>query len=239
MNYDNTWQKKTALVRRKKREEEQKGLARKKSIFKNLIRTDAEIELDDLKWSLERKKMFYELAKVSIKNDNYYLAERAINMNKYWDFIDKLIPKEKKERLSPTGGIDGIMFIGVNPSAKSMLVNVWDDTFGQYFGKMLEEAGINKNKVWMTNIYKKQTEENRPLNNKEVAEAIVELDIEIKYVNPKVIVTLGKQPGQIIGENFSEYKQIHLPHPAYIMRKNSPELRSKYLLELTKLKTYE
>lgn len=223
-------------IRKRLKKEEEAGEKRKREILKPYIpRSEEQERLDMLKMDLLMEKYMWMCTKHFLEQDNYYAAERVMAIKDYFKFLDK---KRSPDRLNPCGELNGIMFIGVNPSERSMLVNVWDDPFGKYFGKMLEEAGIDKTKVWMTNLYKKQTIANRPLNKEEIKEAIEELIVEINYVNPKIIVALGAQPREVIGEHFSHLNWIGMWHPAYVIRNNSPDIRSKYLLELTKLKKY-
>ena len=201
------------------------------------MRSEEEKRLDFITLTLNLEKYEYAVIKNFIESNNYYYAERVMQIMKYFKFLDKFRPGAK--RLQPVGGIDGLMFIATNPGEKSMLANVWDDPFGKYFGAMLEEAGIDKNKVWMTNVYKHQTEKNRPLTAKEIVQSVQELEIEMEYVNPKMIVALGKQPTEVLEKYFDDKDWISLPHPSYIHRFNTPENRSKYLTELIKLKKYE
>lgn len=210
-----------------------------KKWLKNIIRSEEEKRLDHLELDLLFEKYLLLVIRSFLKYENYYLAEKAINMREHINFLNKLTAEERKKRLSPSGEIGGIMFVGINPSERSKLGDVWEDPFGQYFGKMLTEAGIDKEKVWMSNVYKKQTEGNRPLNFEEIDEGVKELESEIQYVDPKIIVTLGRQPAEIFELYFPAIETIHLHHPAYIQRSPSPGIRSKYLLELSKLKKYE
>ncbi len=216
--------------------QEANSILRKKEIFKNPIRSEEQKELDIAELDLMVRKYSYMAIKYFINNNDYYSAERVIKTMDYFKYRNSI---RSKDRLEPTGQINGIMFIGINPSEKSGLTNAWNDPFGQYFGKMLEEAGIDKSKVWMTNLYKKKTPQNRVLSEKEVQEGLEELRMEIFHVHPKIIVTLGKQPADVIKDDTSGFTVMNLPHPAYIMRNNTPEVRSKYLLELKELKKYE
>lgn len=178
----------------------------------------------------------------SVQSGDYFSAEKGLAMRKWIRYGQKLTYEQKIGRLFPTGRTRGIMFIGINPSHKSTLTNVWKDNFGINFAEMLKEAEIDPYEVWMTNLYKKATENNRPLNEEEIEEGLKEIDLEIGYVWPKVIVCLGKQVYESILTIAPEGKWKGIPvvalhHPSYIMRK--PDERPKYLLNLNNLLKYE
>lgn len=207
-----------------------------KSYFYEFTRSKEQKELDLLALEMMVDRLHQETLRYFLKSGNYHYAEKLISIIKYTKLMAKI---DLRGRLNPTGDVNGIMIVGVNPSTRSSLKNLWDDPFGKYFGKMLDEAGLDRSKIWMSNIYKKPTEENRPLNEKEIKEGITELKYEVGFVSPTVLVTLGKQPATIVKKYFPEIPQVYLQHPAYIIRRNSPDTRSRYISELTKLKAYE
>lgn len=205
--------------------------------FKRLIRTDEEKALDHLELDLLLKKYNYMAIRHFLKQQDFTSVERIQQIVEYHKMTFER-KKDWRNRLSPQGEFGTIMFIGINPSQKSRLKNIWDDPYGKYFGKMLREAGIDPDRVWMTNIYKKKTKDNRPLNEKEIREGVAELKYEIPYVGAKIVIALGRQPRAIMENFFKDCNWAGMYHPAYIIRNNSPDQRSKYLLELKKLKKY-
>ena len=144
----------------------------------------------------------------------------------------------KFPRLDGTGTYEGIMFIGINPSQRSKLENLWEDPFGIYFSSYLKEAEIDPEKIYFTNLYKYPTEENRILTNGEKEEGWNELVEEIKMVNPNIIVCLGNIVWDFL-EN--KKKDIYFPvtlykisHPSFIKR--FPEKKVEYIKQLKKIK---
>lgn len=140
------------------------------------------------------------------------------------------------KRLEGQGKIGGIMFIGINPSIHSKFGNIWEDPYGQYFGSFLEEAGIDKEEVYVTNFYKSSTPENRPLNEKEIEIGWKELEKEIIYVQPKVIIGLGKQVQETLEAHhrFTQFPIYYLAHPSYIKR--FPDKKEEFINDLKQIK---
>lgn len=201
-----------------------------------------ELSIDIKQAELELKKCLYLLIKSALKKEDYSFAEKALLVEEWYTYMKRLPKDLRRKRLNPSGKTGGIMFIGINPSEHSKLKDVWEDTYGQNFSKMLLEAGIDQSKVWMTNLWKKQTDRNRPLNEDEIEIGAKEIDKEIGFVWPSVIVCLGKQVSEAVNKlgDKGEWKGIpivSLFHPSYISRK--PEERPNYLLSLSKLKKYE
>lgn len=129
--------------------------------------------------------------------------------------------------LKPEGVKDGLMFIGINPSIYSGLKSVWEDPYGQYFSYYLRLAKIDPLKIWVTNLYKKSTPDNRPLNKKELKEARTIWE-EIKEVNPKLIVALGTQVMDFFQisdkdsiQKIGKYRFIGIYHPSYVHRQEN------------------
>lgn len=190
--------------------------------------------------------MYYELCLRLIKffhdSERYDLMERVKHIYKYYKMISNI---KDKERLEGQGNSNSIMFIGLNPGEASNLKNVWDDPYGRYFGTMLKTAGISTSSVWVTNLYKKKTEGNRPLTGEEIKAGWRELYKEIQFVDPTIIVALGKQVREVFKieafcwGQWKKYKIVGLPHPSFINRRANEEVKSRFMSYLATLKQYE
>jgi uracil-DNA glycosylase family 4 len=140
-----------------------------------------------------------------------------------------------------------IMFIGLCPG-KNEIINkkpfVGDS--GQMFNACLEEAGIKRNEVYITNLVKCRSIsvekkpgywEDREPNTKEIKACLPYLEEEIKEIKPNVIVLFGNVVSKaIIGKTnitqihgnpfWSEQYQttcIPLYHPSFLVRRKDAE----------------
>jgi uracil-DNA glycosylase len=110
---------------------------------------------------------------------------------------------------------------------------------GKHLDKLLEDAGIDRSKVYVTNIVKvRPTKEsggrttNRPPRAGEIREGIEVLREELSLVKPKVLILLGSTPAKaLIKKSFTLKSErgtrfdseLGLPalatyHPAYLLR---------------------
>ena len=144
-----------------------------------------------------------------------------------------------------------VVFGAGNPDASLMLVgeapSATDDSTGKPFtgpaGRLLDQlfadAGIHRRDLWITNVVrcfdgalKNGRMENRPAKVGEVKACRTWLDIELRWVNPTVILAIGAPAAkQIIGPDFRLQEQrgtliersdgrlaIATIQPAYVMR---------------------
>jgi DNA polymerase len=146
---------------------------------------------------------------------------------------------------------DQVVFGLGNPDATLMLVgeapSPTDNSTGKPFtgpaGKlldqMLDELGLHRRDLWITNLVrcfdgslKNGRIENRPVRAGEAQACRTWLDLELRYVNPKVVLAIGAPAARyIIGRDFRLQEQhgqlVPLPdgrtavatiQPAYVMR---------------------
>ena len=111
--------------------------------------------------------------------------------------------------------------------------------------KLLRVAGIDKNKVYFTNVVKYYPQDKKP-TPKEIKSYVPFLKEEIKTVGPKLVVTLGdvalngiglRLPlGNIRGRtfNFGTYTLVPTYHPETAAK--DPQICSLLQIDLTKLK---
>jgi DNA polymerase len=146
---------------------------------------------------------------------------------------------------------DQVVFGFGNPDADLMLVgeapSPTDNTTGKPFtgpaGKfldqLLEEVGLHRRDLWITNLVRcfdgtlrNGRMENRPVRVGEAKACRTWLDLEIRYVNPKVILAIGAPAARhLIGADFRLQDQhgqvipladgrqaVGTIQPAYVMR---------------------
>lgn len=97
---------------------------------------------------------------------------------------------------------------------------------GRFLSSLLEDCKIKEKDVYISNIVK-----HRPLNNRnplihEIRACQQFLINELRFVNPKLIVTLGKVPGNWfnhykdfkIGTYYNNKRWLPLYHPSFLMQ---------------------
>jgi len=87
-----------------------------------------------------------------------------------------------------------IMFIGEGPGAREdEQGHPFVGASGKFLNQLLEEAGVTRSEVWITNVVKCRPPGNRdPLPNEVEICTSNYLQHQIKIVNPSIIVTLGR-----------------------------------------------
>lgn len=136
-----------------------------------------------------------------------------------------------------------IMFVGEGPGET-------EDLQGRPFvgraGELLDEAfssaSIDRNQVFITNIVKCRPPGNRNPSQEEMKKCYPYLVNQISYIQPDLIVVLGKvaaeyilqRPVKITKENgrleffSSGLCVMTVLHPAYVLRNQKPEVRESF-----------
>ena len=155
-----------------------------------------------------------------------------------------------------------VMFIGEQPGDKEDLTGrPFVGPAGALLDKALEEAGIDRSKVYVTNVVKhfkweprgKRRIHKKP-NGVEIAACRPWLDAEIRVVKPRAIICLGSTAAQaVIGPKFrvtvqrgervpsdlAEYVTATI-HPSSILRAPSDEARrterERFVADLKKIR---
>lgn len=117
-----------------------------------------------------------------------------------------------------------IMFVGQNPSYRRFknTTCAFSGGFGDEFRKILDDVGINKN-IFITNVVKCSTPNNSFPNKEIINNCKKFLEEEIKIVNPKLIVPMGRCSIEYfngrIGELtvYNNYKVFSIFHPNYVL----------------------
>lgn len=105
---------------------------------------------------------------------------------------------------------------------------------GRLLDKLLVSIGLRRNEVWIGNVIKHRPSANRDPSPGEIEACRPFLDEQIKIINPKIIVTLGRfsmnkfLPGEYISRihgqaryvDFADKRRIVIPmyHPAAALR---------------------
>lgn len=127
-----------------------------------------------------------------------------------------------------------IMFIGEGPGEQEDQTGYpFVGQAGQLLSKMLDHCfGLTRDEVYIANIVKCRPPENRDPEPDEIAACLGYLKQQIRLVNPRVIVTLGRvatqslletqeRIGKLRGRRF-EYQGIPVVpswHPSYLLRR--------------------
>lgn len=87
-----------------------------------------------------------------------------------------------------------IMFIGEGPGAREdKLGRPFVGASGKFLDELLEQAGLTREVVWITNLVKCRPPGNRDPQVDEIETCTTNyLENQIKIVNPSIIVTLGR-----------------------------------------------
>jgi DNA polymerase len=110
-----------------------------------------------------------------------------------------------------------IMFVGQNPgSEEDQTGRPFVGRAGKFLTKTLAEYGIKREDVYITNIVKHTSPENRKPYPDEVTACIPYLNQQIALIKPKIIVLLGASAKETPRVEGIEYFEI--VHPSAAMR---------------------
>ncbi len=125
-----------------------------------------------------------------------------------------------------------VMLIGQNPGADE------DETgrpfvgrAGKYLTKTLAEYGINREDVFITNIVKHVSPENRKPYPDEVVACLPYLNTQISIIKPKIIVLLGASAKET--PRLEGIKYVQIIHPSAAMR--FTKMREKFREQIAEL----
>ncbi len=125
-----------------------------------------------------------------------------------------------------------VMFVGQNPGAEE------DETgrpfvgrAGKFLTKILAENGIKREDVFITNIVKHVSPQNRKPYPDEVAACLPYLNMQISIIKPKIILLLGASAKDTPRLEGIEYVQVI--HPSAAMR--FTKMRDKFVEQIAEL----
>jgi DNA polymerase len=151
----------------------------------------------------------------------------------------KLYPGAKNLVFGEGSASARLMFIGEAPGAEEDLQGrPFVGAAGQVLNNMLSKLGLEREKVYITNVVKSRPPGNRDPEPDEIAACLPYLKQQIAAIRPRVIVTLGKiatqallgtkEPITKIRGRWQRYDHIRVMptfHPAYLHR--FPQERKK------------
>jgi uracil-DNA glycosylase len=125
-----------------------------------------------------------------------------------------------------------IMLVGQNPGAKEdELGRPFVGRAGKYLTKTLAEFGIKREELFITNIVKHVSPQNRKPYDDEISACLPYLTAQIKAIKPKIIVLLGASAKETPRIEGTEYIQI--VHPSAAMR--FTKMREKFREQIADL----
>lgn len=190
------------------------------------------------------------------KNNFSQEINNNIILNELLEEIKKIpsdLNKTKNIVLSSGNFNSPVMFIGEAPKEEE---NLKKEPFvgnnGQFLNKMLASIGVDRKKVYITNIFFWQIENNRILNKEDINMVLPIVKKHIYLQNPKIIIILGsvaaknllninvgilkiKNTLQSIEINDRNYKIYIACHPAYILKTNKIQ---EYTEDFFKIQKY-
>ncbi|WP_448584633.1 uracil-DNA glycosylase [Thermocrinis sp.] len=133
-----------------------------------------------------------------------------------------------------------VVFVGEAPGEEEdKLKRPFVGRAGQYLNSKLEEIGLKRERVYITNVVKSRPPGNRAPTKEEMASCLPYLRKEIEIIKPKLIVCLGSTAMKgILGKEYpiTKYRGKTFPypydnrikvfltyHPAYVLRNPSSE----------------
>ncbi len=125
-----------------------------------------------------------------------------------------------------------VMLIGQNPGAdEDELGRPFIGRAGKFLTKTLAEHGIKREDVFITNIVKHVSPQNRKPFSDEVAACLPYLMTQISTIKPKIIVLLGASAKETPRMEGIEYMEVI--HPSAAMRFKN--MRDKFRLQIAEL----
>ncbi len=138
----------------------------------------------------------------------------------------------RRQALPGEGDVDStVMFVALSPGAKEDVQNrMFVGPSGRVFNKLLKAAGIDRDKIFMTNLVKCMLPQNRKPKMDEIEACSTFLDEELLIIRPEVIVPLGYYAARAV---LSKY------HAGYsLLQKDTIKINFGEILTLNGRKIY-
>ena len=126
-----------------------------------------------------------------------------------------------------------VMLVGQNPGAEEDKTGrPFVGRAGKFLNKVLAKNGINREEVFVTNIVKHVSPNNRKPLPDEIAACAPYLEEQVNAIKPKIVVLMGTVAWQAPGVEGVEYVETY--HPSAAMR--FPKMRKKFEEDFKALK---
>ena len=141
--------------------------------------------------------------------------------------------KDAKHGVPGEGPLNAtVMFVGQNPGAdEDEQGRPFVGRAGKYLTKTLAEFGIKREDVYITNIVKHTSPQNRKPYPDEVAACLPYLITQISIIKPEIIVLLGASAKDTPRLEGIEY--VEIVHPSAAMR--FTKMREKFRKQIAEL----
>jgi uracil-DNA glycosylase len=127
-----------------------------------------------------------------------------------------------------------IMLVGQNPGKEEVKQGrPFVGRSGQYLNRVLQYNGLDRNTLYITAAVKEPTPENRKPRADEIKRWTSVLLDEIKRINPRIIVLMGRVAWHT--PRFKGIEYIETYHPAAAMR--FPKARKRFEADMKRLKS--
>jgi uracil-DNA glycosylase len=125
-----------------------------------------------------------------------------------------------------------VMVVGQNPGAEEDEAGrPFIGRAGKYLTKTLLEFGIKREDLYITNIVKHTSPQNRKPLPDEVATCLPYLTAQIRFIKPKIIVLLGASAKEC--PRLPDIEYIEIIHPSAAMR--FTKMREKFRQQIAEL----
>ena len=123
-----------------------------------------------------------------------------------------------------------LIIVGQNPGAEEDKTGKpFVGRAGKFLNKILAENGINREEVFVTNIVKHVSPQNRKPLPDEIEACVPYLTVQINLIKPKLVVLMGAVAWQTPRLEDVEYFETY--HPSAAMRFN--KMRTKFREQIT------
>ncbi len=142
--------------------------------------------------------------------------------------------KEAKNVVPGEGPLNAkVMLIGQNPGAEEAEVGrPFVGRAGKFLNKVLSANGIDRKEVYITNIVKHLTPQNRVPLPDEVAACVPYLVAQVELIKPKIVVLMGKVAWQ--AHRVAGVRYVETVHPSAAMR--FTKMRNRFLQDFAALR---
>lgn len=155
-------------------------------------------------------------------------------MSKLESLADRMQKAFKGKIIVPGKGPfdSNVVIIGQNPGEQEEKSGMpFVGRSGKFLTKTLEKNGIDRNLIYITNLVKFRTKNNAEPTQDYIDKSMPFLLEELRAINPKIVVLLGKMSWNVPEIEGAEYFRVY--HPSAAMRFN--KMRERFESDFEKL----